>query len=132
MGGRPCQHSACCAALTAHSSAEVGDGGGWGVRGWGGSGGAATRTRTVPCPRVFFLSSLPLPPPWAQSQSNVCSSFPPPALQEVLWRLEQVLGHTATGVRMSDGTTWVKQPGYHWRLGKHMAEKLYPGGGWEP
>lgn len=46
----------------------------------------------------------------------------------MLWRLEQVLGHAATGVRMSDGTTWIKQPGWHWNLGRYMREKAYPGG----
>ncbi len=34
-----------------------------------------------------------------------------------------------TGVRLGDGTTWVKNRGYTWVLGKHMADKLYPQGG---
>lgn len=49
--------------------------------------------------------------------------------QEALWRLDQVLEQAMTGVRLGDGTTWVKNRGYTWVLGKYMADKLYPQGG---
>lgn len=49
-------------------------------------------------------------------------------LQEALWRLDEVLEAAMTGVRLGDGTTWVKHRGYAWVLGSHMASKLYPQG----
>jgi hypothetical protein len=33
-----------------------------------------------------------------------------------------------TGVRLGDGTAWVKSRGYTWTLGSYMAAKLYPQG----
>ena len=36
------------------------------------------------------------------------------------------------GVRLGDGTTWVKSRGYSWVLGSYMAGKLYPGGQGSP
>lgn len=32
------------------------------------------------------------------------------------------------GVRLGDGTTWVKSRGFSWVLGSYMAAKLYPQG----
>lgn len=49
--------------------------------------------------------------------------------QEALWRLDEVLEAAMAGVRLGDGTTWVKHRGYAWVLGAHMAAKLYPAGG---
>lgn len=39
-----------------------------------------------------------------------------------------MLDAAMTGVRLGDGTTWVKHRGYSWVLGAHMAAKLYPAG----
>jgi hypothetical protein len=51
-----------------------------------------------------------------------------PHVQEALWRLDQVLDRAMTGVRLGDGTTWVKHRGYTWVLGSYMSAKLYPHG----
>ena len=48
--------------------------------------------------------------------------------QEALWRLDEVLESAMAGVRLGDGTTWVKSRGYTWVLGSYMAAKLYPQG----
>lgn len=50
------------------------------------------------------------------------------ATQEALWRLDEVLESAMAGVRLGDGTTWVKSRGYTWVLGSYMAAKLYPQG----
>ncbi|KAI3427055.1 hypothetical protein D9Q98_006995 [Chlorella vulgaris] len=49
-------------------------------------------------------------------------------IEEALWRLDQVLDRAMTGVRLGDGTTWVKHRGYTWVLGSYMSAKLYPHG----
>ncbi len=54
-----------------------------------------------------------------------CLSLPQ---QEALWRLDEVLEAAMAGVRLGDGTTWVKSRGYTWVLGSYMAAKLYPQG----
>lgn len=53
---------------------------------------------------------------------------PCPCLQEVLWRLEECLLGAAVGVRMADGTTWLRQAGWNWQLTPFLEARLYPPG----
>ncbi|GAB4818489.1 hypothetical protein N2152v2_005535 [Parachlorella kessleri] len=49
-------------------------------------------------------------------------------MEEVLWRLEEVLAGAAAGVRMADGTTWLRQAGWDWWLAPSLHARLYPPG----
>lgn len=63
---------------------------------------------------------------WRRAPTS-CAACPL-AKQEALWRLDEVLESAMAGVRLGDGTTWVKSRGYTWVLGSYMAAKLYPQG----
>ena len=72
------------------------------------------------CSALRKLNLCPAPPPCTAAAVS----------QEVLWRLDQVLDWSMNGVRLGDGTTWVKSKGYSWVLGAYMAERFYPQGEW--